>query len=174
MGSLTLPAEVLDVIHEFRSCEFATLAKDGTPITWPTLPFFDDAAGTFVVTTSVAFPQKVLNVRRDPRVSLHFSDPTGSGLTNPAIVLVQGTAEAPDKVDTSIRGYEDRLRTVFQRQPSGAIYSSNPFMRYYFDWYYMRLQIVVTPRLIRWWPGGDYAQPSQVIDLVEHDRVRLG
>ena len=35
MSVLTLPAEVEAVLREFRACEFATLARDGTPISWP-------------------------------------------------------------------------------------------------------------------------------------------
>lgn len=172
--SLQLPPEIRAVFDEFRACEFTTLAKDGTPITWPTLPFYDADAGQFVVTTSVAFPQKAFNVRRNPRVSLLFSDPTASGLTEPPAVLVQGDAEAPDVVDTSIRGYEERLRMVFQRQPAGGIYSSNPLMRRYFDWYYMRLQITVTPRRIRWWPRGDFAQAPRDLALREVPGVPVG
>lgn len=174
MDSIALPPEVEAVFREFRACEFSTLAKDGTPITWPTLPFYDPDPGQFIVTTSVAFPQKAFNVRRNPRVSLLFSDPTGSGLTDPPAVLIQGDAEAPDEVDTSIRGFEDRLRLVFQRQPSGGIYSSNPLMRHYFDWYYMRLQIIVTPRRIRWWPGGDFTQATREIAVRESPNVRVG
>ena len=162
---LPLPPDVAKVFQEYRACEFTTLAKDGTPITWPTLPFYDADAGRFVVTTSVAFPQKAFNIRRDPRVSLLFSDPTGSGLVEPPAVLIQGDAEAPDRVDTLIRGYEERLKLVFQRQPSSGIYSGNPLMRRYFDWYYMRLLIVVTPRRIRWWPQGDFTQASREIEL---------
>jgi hypothetical protein len=172
--SLQLPTEVRRVFDEFRACEFTTLAKDGTPITWPTLPFYDAEAGRFVVTTSVAFPQKAFNVRRNPHVSLLFSDPTASGLVDPPAVLIQGDAEAPDAVDTSIRGYEERLRLVFQRQPSGGIYSSNPLMRRYFDWYYMRLQIVVTPRRIRWWPKGDFTQAAREIAIKEATHVPVG
>jgi hypothetical protein len=33
-----------------------------------------------LITTSIAFPQKAFNIRRDARVALLFSDPTGSGL----------------------------------------------------------------------------------------------
>jgi Pyridoxamine 5'-phosphate oxidase len=172
--SFPLPPDVERVFAEFRTCEFTTLAKDGTPITWPTLPFYDAEARRFIITTSVAFPQKAFNVRRNPRVSLLFSDPTASGLTDPPAALVQGDAEAPDVVDTSIRGYEDRLRRVFQRQPSGGIYSSNPLMRRYFDWYYMRLQIIVTPRRIRWWPMGDFTQAAREITLKEVPGVPLG
>ncbi|WP_405436342.1 hypothetical protein OG373_05615 [Streptomyces avidinii] len=36
--------------------------------------------GTLLLTTSPAFAQKALNVRRDGRIALLFSDPTGSGL----------------------------------------------------------------------------------------------
>ncbi len=172
--SLLLPPEVEGVFQEFRACEFTTLAKDGTPITWPTLPFYDAEAAQFVVTTSIAFPQKAFNVRRNPRVSLLFSDPTGSGLTDPPAVLIQGDAAAPDEVDTSIRGYEERLTMVFQRQPSGGIYSSNPLMRRYFDWYYMRLQIIVTPRRIRWWPKGDFTQAARELELREAHDVPVG
>ncbi|GEM_PF-5472358 len=70
MPVLPLPADVEEVFREFRVCEFTTLAKDGTPITWPTIPFYESDTGRFIVTTSVAFPQKAFNVRRDPRVSL--------------------------------------------------------------------------------------------------------
>lgn len=173
MPVLSLPTDVEAVIQEFRVCEFTTLAKDGTPITWPTLPFYESETGRFFVTTSVAFPQKVFNVRRNPHVSLLFSDSTASGLTDPPAVLIQGIAEAPDRIDTAIRGNEDRLRLVFQRQPAGGIYSSNPLMRRYFDWYYMRLEISVRPRRILCWAKGDFAQVPQEITL-EASHVSLG
>jgi hypothetical protein len=48
--------------HAFRTCEFITLAKDGTSVTWPTLPFFQPTTGRFLITIS--------NIRRNPRVSL--------------------------------------------------------------------------------------------------------
>jgi hypothetical protein len=136
----------------------STLARDGTPITWPTLPFWCLDEGRFLITTSIGLPQKAFNVRRNPRVSLLFSDPTASGLPDPPRVLVQGDAEAPDEVATSLDGFEDELRKVLRRQPAGSFYSSNPLTRYVFDWYYMRLMIHVTPRRILWWPGGDFSR----------------
>ncbi|MFN8503601.1 pyridoxamine 5'-phosphate oxidase family protein [Kouleothrix sp.] len=165
MALLGLPDEILAVFRAFRTCEFATLAKDGTPIAWPTLPFFDADQGQFVVTTSIALAQKALNIRRDGRVSLLFSEPRASGLANPAAVLVQGDAVAPDEVVTTIKGYEEGLAMVFQRQPASALYSSNPLMRAMSDWYYMRLIMTVTPRRIFWWPGGDFSHAPLRIDL---------
>src|SRR5512146_1977146 len=113
--ALAIPAEVEAVFHAFRTCEFSTLAKDGTPITWPTLPFWDAAKQRFIVTTSIGFPQKAYNVRRDGRVSLLFSEPKASGLERPPAVLVQGDATAPDEIVTSFTGYEDALRQTFER-----------------------------------------------------------
>ncbi len=130
-----LPPEVEAVFREFRTCEMSTLVRDGTPITWPTLPFWRPDEGRFLITTSIGLPHKAFNVRRNPRVSLLISNPTASGLTNPPAVLVQGDAEAPDEVEAS------------------GFYSSNPITRYLFYWYYMRLTIYVSPRRILWWPG---------------------
>ena len=164
-AAFALPAEVEAVFRAFRTCEFSTLAKDGTPITWPTLPFWDPANRRFLVTTSIGLPQKVFNVRRDGRVSLLFSDPTASGLDRPPAVLVQGDAVAPDEVVTAIRGSEEMLEEVFRRQPASGFYSSNRLMRFLFDWYYMRLLITVTPRRIRWWPAGDFTAPPRELEM---------
>jgi pyridoxamine 5'-phosphate oxidase-like protein len=163
LASPALPTEVEAVFRNFRTCEFSTLAKDGTPLTWPTLPFWDAEQRRFIVTTSIGFPQKVFNLRRDGRVSLLFSEPRASGLERPPVVLVQGEATAPDEIITTMSGYEDGLRQTFERQPSGMIFSSNALIRYFADWYYMRLLIYVTPRQILWWPDGDMtAEPQRI------------
>lgn len=163
---LELPSEVEEVFREFRTCEMSTLARDGTPITWPTLPFWKPDEGRFMITTSISLSQKVSNVRRNPRVSLLFSNPTASGLKDPPAVLVQADAEAADEIMTSVEGFEDELRMVYQRQPSSRVYSSNPLMRYFMDWYYMRLVIHVTPRRILWWPKCNFSQSPFEVDHV--------
>ena len=164
----SLPPEVQDVFCEFRTCEMATIASNGSPVTWPTLPFWRPNGGNFLITTSIGLPHKAFHIRSNPRVSLLFSNPTASGLTNPPAVLVQGDAAAPDEVETSVENFEDELRRVLQRQPAGGKYSANPLTRYLFDWYYMRLMIYLTPRRILWWPGGDFEQaPLEAeVDLV--------
>ena len=160
-----IPREVEVVFEEFRTCELSTLARDGTPITWPTLPFWRSDEKCFLITTSVALAQKALNVRRNPHVSLLFSDPTASGLDAPAAVLVQGDAKAPEKIETSVAGFEEELRRVYHRQPASRIYSSNPLARRFMDWYFMRLSIYVTPRRILWWPGGDFGREPSELDM---------
>ena len=164
--AIDLPPEVEAVFCAFRTCEMSTLARDGSPITWPTLPFWRPDEGRLLITTSIGLPHKAFNIRRNPRVSLLFSNPTASGLTNPPAVLVQGDAEAPDEVVTSVEGFEDEVRRVFRRQPASGFYSSNPITRYLFDWYYMRLTIYVSPRRILWWPGGDFERSPLEVDRV--------
>jgi len=166
----TLPLDVHSVIWTYRSCEFSTLGKDGTPITWPVVTRYRPDIARFILTTSIAFPQKAFNIRRDPRVSLLFSDPTGSGLDNPPAVLVQGDAIAPDDVVTGATGFEDYwLEGVFKRQPFSRLLSSTAVMRSLMDWYYMRILIFVTPRVITWWPNGDFTQPSRKIEAQNED-----
>lgn len=167
MGSraISVPTEVEAVFREFRTCEFTTLARDGTPITWPMLPFWRPDTGQFMTTTSIGLPDKAFNIRRDPRVSLLFSDSTGSGLHHPPTVLVQGQAVAPDLVNTSIGAFEKEVKLVYRRQPSGAIWSSNPLLRWYVDWYFMRLEITIFPRRILWWERGDFSMTPRLLEL---------
>lgn len=52
--------------------------------------------GRFLATISIGLPRKVHHIPRDGRVSPLPSDPTGSGLTSPPVVLAGGDAVAPD------------------------------------------------------------------------------
>jgi len=65
-------------------------------------------------------------------------------------VLVQGDAEAPDEIETSVAGFENELRKVYRWQPASRAYGSDPLPRRLMDWYFMRLVIRVTPRRILW------------------------
>ena len=90
MPEFSIPPEVEAVFREFRTCEFATIAKDGTPLAWPVAARWQPEAQTFMLTTSLGLPQKAYNIRRNPKVSMLFSNPTASGLKSPPAVLVQG------------------------------------------------------------------------------------
>jgi hypothetical protein len=159
MTNLNIPSELEEVFREFRTCEFSTLAKDSTPITWPVTPLYQPDKGHFLITTSIGLPQKAFNIRRNSRVSLLFSNSTGSGLLDPPAVLIQGDAQAPDEIVTTwSKDLEDFAWQVFPRQPAGELYSSNWLMRHLFDWYYMRLLITVSPKRILWWDHGDFSQ----------------
>jgi hypothetical protein len=160
-----LPPQLLDALLAYRSCEFSTLAKDGTPITWPVSPLILPAADRLIVTTSIGLPSKAFNVRRDGRVSLLFSDPTGSGLSRPPAVLIQGDAVCPDAVQCSGPELDALWRLLAVRQPAGTVYAASAPGRWFMDWYYMRLLIQITPRQIRWWECGDFSAAAQSMEV---------
>ncbi|GAA3101319.1 hypothetical protein GCM10017687_10570 [Streptomyces echinatus] len=103
--------------------------------------------GTLLLTTSLAFAQKALNVRRDGRVALLFSDPTGSGLDRAPQVFVSGRAHCPDAIMTGPEGAEEYWRRLFERQPHSRAYLKRP-MRPVMSWYYLRLLITVEPERV--------------------------
>jgi hypothetical protein len=162
---LPLPSAVEEVFHKFRTCEFATIAKDGTPIAWPAIPLYLPERGQFLLTTSIGLPQKALNIRRDPHVSLLFSNPTGSNLNRPPAVLVQGEAMVSEDVTTWNKDLAIYWPHLHRVQPFGKVYTANRLTRWFMDWYFMRLLIYVTPRSVRWWPEGDFAQAPKILEV---------
>ncbi len=158
---VVIPKDVEAVLAGFLCCEFSTLNRDGTPVAWPVVPLRLpapdplDGLGGFLLTTSIGFAAKVVNIRRDPRVSLLFSDPTGSGLTTPPTVLVQGRATVDDDVQTDTAQLLAHWRRVNALQPAGRWFSNTAPARWFLDWYYMRMLIRITPQRILWWTAGD-------------------
>jgi hypothetical protein len=161
----SLPPDAEAILRRYRTCEMTTLGKDGSPSTWPVCARrLDD--GRFLMTTSIALPQKAFNIRRDPRVSLLFSEPKASGVARPGAVLVQGTATAEDRVVTDMSETPE-LRTyfvenIFARQPAGTLWSSW-FGRLLMGAYYMRIVVYVTPTRMLWWSSRDFAAAPEVI-----------
>ncbi|WP_225827162.1 pyridoxamine 5'-phosphate oxidase family protein [Streptomyces naphthomycinicus] len=135
-----------DVLDAYRTCEFVTLGKTGTPLAWPTAVARRED-GTLLLTTSLAFAQKALNVRRDGRVALLFSDPTGSELDRAPQVFVSGRAHCPDAIMTGPEGAEEYWRRLFERQPHSRAYLKRP-LRPVMSWYYLRLLITVEPEQV--------------------------
>lgn len=170
-----VPESITEVFNHFFTCEMSTIGKTGWPITWPVMPLFWQQRGQFVVLTSIGLPQKAFNVRRNPQVSLLFSDPTGSGLTNPPTVLVQGEAAVSDNLITTFSDMEPELCELLKtqalkmvlRQPAMKLYVNNPISRFLMDWYFMRLIITVTPERVQWWKAGEY-EKAPIINEVTH------
>ncbi len=160
-----LPGEVEEVFRRFFTCELSTLTREGTPVTWPVGALWLPERQRFLISTSVGLAQKALNIRRDARVSMLFSDPTGSGLTRPPAVLVQGRADAPDVVRTSLTGFEAYWLRIFQGQPKGRLWTSTALTRSFFDWYFLRLYIDVAPERLFVWPAGDFTEPPDLLEV---------
>lgn len=160
---MQIPREVEQVLERFLCCEFATVGRDGTPVAWPVVALHRPPG--LVLSTSIGFPVKAANVRRDPRVSLLFSDATGSGLVDPPSVLVQGTAAVDDGLQTWGEDLGAHWRRVSSLQPIGRHFSGSPPARWFMDWYYMRLVLRVTPVTVRWWPRGDTAAAPREVGV---------
>jgi hypothetical protein len=162
----------MDVIDKYFTCEFTTLSRDGSPVTWPVTPrLLED--GRFLLATSIGLPQKAFNVRRNPKVSMLFSEPKGSGVTQPGAVLIQGDATAEDRIVTDVssdKEFAALAETLAIRQPAGALWSSWLGKRLWWS-YYMRILIYVTPRRALFWPTRDFAGAPEELDLGEVRRV---
>src|SRR4051794_18207304 len=89
----SLPPEVQRVFERFITTEYTTVDASGQPITWPVTPYYKAGTETIDVNTGIGYPKKADDAERNPKVSLLFSDPTGSGIDAPPAVLVQGPAE---------------------------------------------------------------------------------
>jgi hypothetical protein len=151
---------LVPLLRAYRTAELATVTRSGVPIAWPTSVLVADDGASVLLGTSIGFPQKAYNVRRDPRVALLFSDATGSGRTEPPHVLVQGTATCTDHVVTSPVGNEDYWHRLWALQPMGKVWDTNPVTRRLMDWYYMRLMITVVPDRVSTRPAVRPTRPS--------------
>jgi len=152
----------------YFTCEFTTLSRDGSPVTWPVTPrLLDD--GRFLLTTSIGLPQKAFNIRRNAKVSMLFSEPKGSGVAEPGAVLIQGDATAEDRIVTDVSSDKEFValaETLAVRQPAGALWSSWLGKRLWWS-YYMRILIYVTPRRALFLPNRDFSASPEEIDLSE-------
>ena len=157
-----IPAEVEAVFSEFRTAEFTTIGKDGTPATWPITAVFRPDRCEFVTATSIGLSQKAVNIGRNPRVALLFSEPRASGLTNPPAVLVQGDAVV--EPITTLDGIEDLWEKIYHIQPSVKWVTWGPLMRRMMGkWYYVRIPLRITPTRILWWPEADFSTEPLVV-----------
>lgn len=145
------PADVLPIFEHALTCEFASVSRTGRPITWPLTPFVGDEGRTIDVSTGLTYPSKAERARRNPKVALLFSDPVGSGLERPAMVLVQGLASVRDadlqaNTDLYVRRSLSKLPAPWRGTPGFVVRRQG--------WYWVRIWVQVTPVRILWWPGG--------------------
>jgi hypothetical protein len=164
MSKSSLPDDICALLRAYFTCEVTTVNRKGKPVTWPCLAYFHAETGQILLTASIAFPVKAFNARRHPQVSLLYSDPSGSGLTAPPAILVQGEASVQELLDYTDPKIIGLSRLAARRQPDSQNFSSNRFMRGLFAWYlYQRLVVTIVPQYVRIWPQGDfYADPTEI------------
>jgi hypothetical protein len=146
----TLPPGLAELAERTMVCEYASLTRDGRPVTWPLTPYVG-AGGTLDVSTGLTYPGKAERARRDPRVALLFSSPVGTGLAEPPVVLVQGLASVRD---ADLQATTDRYVRDVQRKTPTAYDGVPEFVLRRLDWYFARIYIELTPLRVLTWPGG--------------------
>ncbi len=155
MMLLSLPKDVLQVFENYITCEYASFTASGQPITVPVTPYIG-ANGTLDTSTGLVYPAKAERARKNPHVALLFSDPTGSGLSDPPVVLVQGKAAVRDadlqaNTDRYLRASQGKLPALMAGFPKWLVRMQ--------AWYWVRIWLEVTPARVLWWDHGDTDAP---------------
>ncbi len=137
------PQEQAAFLRDNPKCALATIDKDGFPHVVAMGFFVED--GTFWM-TSYAKAQKVLNIRRDPRVGLMVE--TGASYAELRGVMVRGTCEIIEDVET-VRRVMSHRRSSSQSGRQGSLDSAPK-----------RVALKITPHKIISWDhrklGGRY------------------
>jgi hypothetical protein len=157
----SLPTEIQSVFARFLTTEYTTIDHDRQPITWPVTPYYEPGEPYIDVSTALGTPKKADDAAANPHVALLFSEPTGSGLSDPPMVLVQGIADVDDQ---DLRANRDRyLRESLEKLPGTAKRQPPEVIRRLgvVDWYYERIYVHVHPRRVYvWWGGRTSAKPE--------------
>jgi hypothetical protein len=167
----SLPDDVQAVFDRFLTTELTTVDQRGQPITWPVTPYYQPGDPCISITTGLGYPKKANDARGNPLVGLLFSDPTGCGLSNPPMVLVQGSAEVDDRdLEANRQRYE---RESLQKLPALKSITPPGAVRRMLDWYYTRIYVRVRPERVYVWPEGDLSQEPQLFGT-HMEEVRSG
>ena len=75
-NTIALPLELIPLLTDSWVCEYASIRKNGTPVTHPLLPWPGEDGRTIDVNTGLAYPTKAEMARNNPHVCLLYSDPT--------------------------------------------------------------------------------------------------
>lgn len=152
---IPVPDWVRDVFERYLICEFTTISNN-KPVTFPLLFFHDPNSGKFTVTSSILFSKKISHMKKNPKVSLLFSNPEGSSVGKHAI-LVQGTAHCDDS-DLD-HGWERFLPQWRKKEPYIDAFLAE---REKFGWFWKRIVVQVEPKRITAWRDGNLSRKPEV------------
>ena len=151
--------------------EYTALDSRGQPIVWPVTPYYKPGGPTIDVSTGIGYPKKAEDARLNPRVSLLFSDPTGSGLESGIKVLVQGIAEVDDR---DLKANRDRYLEEYPRKvPRTKEWFPPAPLDRLLGWYFERVYVKVRPERVFVWPDGDPGKEPVIHDS-HVEEVRSG
>lgn len=149
---IEIPREAKEVFSKFIAAEYAYFTPQGEPLCWPVTPYWDSERGVLAVATGLAYPNKADYAKRNPKVSLLFSDPTSSGLESTQTILVRGDAVV---LDQDIQENTDRYVRELRNKFVAARVTINPLTVKMLDFYLPRLWIEITPRQLTYPESND-------------------
>jgi hypothetical protein len=134
-------------------------------------PYYRPGEPCIDVTTGLGYPKKANDARANPKVSLLFSDPTGCGLSDPPMVLVQGIADVDDH---DLEANRDRYaRESAAKLPATQSMHPPAFLQRQFSWYYTRIYVHIRPERVYVWPHGAHDSEPEIYDS-HMEEVRSG
>lgn len=152
-----IPKHLGDVFARFVAAEYAYYTPRGEPLCWPVTPYWYSGRSVVGVATGLAYPNKADYAKRNPQVSLLFSDPASSGLRDPPQVLLQGRASV---LDEDLQANTDRYVAEIRAKFPAARLALNPLSVKFLDFYLPRLWVEVTPVRLLVWP--DDGEPEVI------------
>ncbi len=152
-----LPKELYTLMMRSLVCEYASVKKDGTPVTIPLNPTAGRDGQTIDINTGLTYPWKAERARNNPKVCLLYSELDGMAGKQPAVVLVYGQAAV---YDSDLQGNTDRYVRILLANSS----TFRKLPRFILRWmvgYIARIWIAITPLKILWWPNGDLKRTAR-------------
>lgn len=164
-----IPEWIEDIFDRYLTAEFTYMDED-TPRTIAILPYYDSKKKSIVITTSPAFYRKVSCVKKNPMVSILFSNSKHSGIEGNAVVLVQGVAKVDEDIERNmayimnlmINQKDSWKKTVVAKMVEELM---SPLAKRLMDWYVYRIVIEVRPQKILVWRDGNLDKPPEVFEV---------
>jgi len=155
-----LPTNVTEVFDKALVCEFSVISPKGKPITHPLLPLYDSSEGRLFVTSSVLFSKKLDHIKRNPNVSVLFSNRAALRVSPHRVVLVKGEARVGE--EDVHHGWEKLLPLWRKKEPYIDNYVK---MRYALPLFWERSVVEVLPKKVYSWPDGDTDHQPQIYEV---------
>jgi hypothetical protein len=166
-----LPAWIEEIFEKYLTAEFSYF--DGEmPRTIAVLPYYDAKKKKILITTSPAFYRKVECVKRNPRVSVLFSNSRYSGIGGNAVVLVQGIAKVNENIEENLNYLMNLMinyrecwkKRVLERMAKELML---PIVKRFMDWYVFRIVIEVKPKRLIFWRDGKIENNPEVLEVLD-------
>ena len=162
VGVQGVPAPVIELLNQALVAELTVIDDQGRFRTDPLIPFWDGRS--ILMTSSMLFSRKLMDIKRNPRVSVSLSDPVGIPAKPFSRATIQGDARVID--DDLHQGWYRLLPLWEAKEPIIKTFLK-PMQKLGLPLFWERAIIEIAPRRVFWWPDGDTTREPQVTDVRE-------